>query len=87
MDVCQANGIFMIPTLWNGAVMGNDKTIDLFFDDDKLQSYLDNALIPMVKDLKDHPALGAWDIMNEPEGTIFFSFPLFLLHYLKKIEI
>lgn len=42
----------------------------LIKDEDKLQSYLDNALIPMVKALKDEPGLGGWDIINEPEGEM-----------------
>eukprot|EP00095_Tigriopus_kingsejongensis_P005362 maker-scaffold34_size539781-snap-gene-3.20 protein:Tk05362 transcript:maker-scaffold34_size539781-snap-gene-3.20-mRNA-1 annotation:"mannan endo- -beta-mannosidase" len=70
LDVCQSNGVFLIPVLWNGAVMRPQKYKDLFTDTEKLRSYLDNALTPMVEALKDHPALGAWEIMNEPEGSI-----------------
>ena len=55
--------------LWNGALMRQQKTKDLYYDDAKLQSYIDNALIPMVNGLKDHPALAAWEIINEPEGN------------------
>lgn len=32
------------------------------------QFYFDNALTPMVEGLKDHPALFAYEIFNEPEG-------------------
>eukprot|EP00095_Tigriopus_kingsejongensis_P005359 maker-scaffold34_size539781-snap-gene-3.21 protein:Tk05359 transcript:maker-scaffold34_size539781-snap-gene-3.21-mRNA-1 annotation:"beta- -mannanase precursor" len=70
LDVCQSNGVLLIPVLWNGALMRQQKYKDLFTDTEKLRSYLDNALTPMVEGLKDHPALGAWEIMNEPEGSI-----------------
>lgn len=33
------------------------------------QTYIDNALTPMVLGVKDHPALFAWDVFNEPEGV------------------
>ncbi len=32
------------------------------------QTYIDNALTPMVTGVKDHPAMFAWDIFNEAEG-------------------
>jgi len=70
LDECQARGIFMGLVLFNGALMRNQNTINLFWDESKLQRYIDNALIPMVEGLRDHPALGFWEVMNEAEGSM-----------------
>ena len=108
----QARGIFMGLVLFNGAVMRNQNTINLFWDESKLQRYIDkweyflfhcvscmsisvpslwvslwctttqytveilcmivlypialikllSALTPMVKGLRDHPALAFWEV-------------------------
>ena len=44
------------------------RSIDLFWDESKLTSFIDNMLVPMATALKDHIALLAWEIINEAEG-------------------
>ncbi|KAK3592555.1 hypothetical protein CHS0354_005617 [Potamilus streckersoni] len=66
------HGILVFPTLWNAAVKQSfHHHLDgLVKSTAKLQSYIDNALVPMVMALKDEPSLGGWDIINEPEGEM-----------------
>ena len=52
--------------LWNGALMRNQKVVDMVRDADKTQSFIDNALTPLVAALAGRNGLGAWEIMNEP---------------------
>src|SRR5690606_31038962 len=40
----------------------------LLTDDAVLQSYIDNALVPMVQALNAHEQLIAWELFNEPEN-------------------
>ena len=40
----------------------------LLTDNERLQTYIDNSLIPMVDSLHGHPAISSWEIFNEPEG-------------------
>jgi len=71
LDDARTRGILVFPTLWNGAVVQDaDKLKGLITDTGKLQSYLDHALTPWVNAVKDHPALGGWDIINEWEGFV-----------------
>lgn len=44
LDFAQSKNILVIFVLWNGAVLRNQNTINLFWDEPKLQSYIDNAL-------------------------------------------
>ena len=39
-------------------------------DDSKLQSYIDNMLVPMATAVKAHKGLLAWEIINEAEGLV-----------------
>jgi len=44
------------------------RSIDLFWDESKLTSYIDDMLVPMATALKGHKSLLAWEIINEAEG-------------------
>ncbi|KAK3093082.1 hypothetical protein FSP39_010853, partial [Pinctada imbricata] len=70
-DAKQQN-ILVFLCLWNAAVKQSfHKRLDgLIKDTNKLQSYINNALVPMVQALKNETALGGWDIINEPAGEM-----------------
>lgn len=44
LDAAQRNNLLVIFVLWNGAVAPKDSVMGLITVDDKLQSYIDNAL-------------------------------------------
>ena len=47
-----SKNVFIVLTLWNGALMRNDRYKNLFSDSAKLDSFIDNALTPLVEGLK-----------------------------------
>ena len=72
LDKARSRNIAVTIVLWNGATAlpSDDNLKNLFLDEDKLQSYIDNALVPMVTALSDKQALASWEIINEPEGNV-----------------
>jgi mannan endo-1,4-beta-mannosidase len=72
LDAAQKHNIFIIMCLWNAAVKPQ-QMLQLYHNEAALQSYLDKVLTPMAKGLANHKALGAWEIINEPVGSILQS--------------
>ena len=65
--------ILVFFVLWNGAVLNNYNAKVMLKDPVKLQSYINTVLTPMVLSLSNEPALGGWEIMNEPEGSLLIE--------------
>jgi len=70
LDVAYNNNILVNLVLWTGAGAMKPGLRGLVDDEDKLQSYINKALTPMVRKLSGKVALGSWEMMNEPEGSI-----------------
>ncbi|KAL7637770.1 UNVERIFIED_CONTAM: hypothetical protein RMT77_011381 [Armadillidium vulgare] len=70
LNTAQENNILVIFTLWNGAYVTNQNEVQLFLDDTKLESYIDNCFQEFASSVAGHPALGAWESINEPEGSV-----------------
>nr|AYM45055.1 putative endo-beta-1,4-mannase [Gecarcoidea natalis] len=70
LDTGQANNILVTLAMWNGAYLTNQPAIDLVWDDSKLDSYIENCLNSLMNTIGGHPALGAYEAVNEPEGSV-----------------
>ena len=70
LDHAASKNVFVILCLWNLAVKPQ-QMIHLYSPENqkKLDSYLDKVLKPMAMAFKDKPALGGYDIINEPQGS------------------
>jgi mannan endo-1,4-beta-mannosidase len=76
LDIAAEYHVFVVPSLWSFDMLRDNAerrppvqdNYRLLVEDAVLDSYIDNALVPMVRALNGHPALGAWELFNEPEN-------------------
>ncbi len=74
MDLAFDKNISLSMCLWSFDMLQNNQGQDpqvmkkLLEDSVNVQSYIDNALLPILELLGDHPAVFTWEIFNEPEG-------------------
>ena len=60
ISFAESQDVLVTLSLWTGAGMGNQKVVDMVRDADKTQSFIDNALTPLVAALAGRNGLGAW---------------------------
>ncbi|MES2278121.1 MAG: hypothetical protein V4592_18975 [Bacteroidota bacterium] len=74
VKIATAKKVYIIPTFWSFGMVINDATVtnytkyrDMINDVTKLQSYINNFLVPFVKRYANEPYVMGYDICNEPE--------------------
>ncbi|XP_066267580.1 mannan endo-1,4-beta-mannosidase-like isoform X1 [Branchiostoma lanceolatum] len=72
LSYARARNVLVFLVLWNGAHHGEfwERLQNLIWDDLKLDTYVEQALKPLAHALRNQRALGGWEIMNEPEGSL-----------------
>lgn len=75
LDLAQKQDVGLILCLWSfdmlrksNGKMVNARNIGILTVDSLMDTYIQNALIPMVDSLKSNKGIIAWEIFNEPEG-------------------
>lgn len=73
LDLAHDRGVIISMCLWSFDMLqnqGQDVNVMKQLIEDPLatRTYIDNALIPIIEELGDHPAVMCWEIFNEAEG-------------------
>lgn len=76
LDIAAEYGVLIVPSLWSFDMLRDNEerrppvrdNYRLLTEDAVLESYLQNALTPIVRALNGHPSLLAWELFNEPEN-------------------
>ena len=75
LSIAQENHIGLVLCLWSFDMLRTSfgETITarnklMLENETYLNAYIDNALIPMLEYIGDHPAIISWEVFNEPEG-------------------
>ncbi len=74
LDLAASKGVKMQICLWSFDMLKDQWASDpvanklLLTEDAYMNAYINNALVPLVEAVGDHPGLYAWEIFNEPEG-------------------
>lgn len=75
LDLAMERGIVVSLCLWSFDMLQSglsevvlERNKNLLEDEECLEAYINNALIPLVEGVKGHPAILCWEIFNEPEG-------------------
>ncbi|OHX64401.1 hypothetical protein NH26_22685 [Flammeovirga pacifica] len=76
LDIAYDHNVVLNLCLWSFDMLNtrdypievSQRARKLLEEENNIDAYINNALIPMVNGLKDHEALLSWEIFNEPEG-------------------
>ncbi|MBA7546922.1 hypothetical protein ES705_39323 [subsurface metagenome] len=75
LDLAYDRGMGIIMCLWSFDMLRSSNSDEIknrnrlmLTDSVYMQAYINNALIPMLETVGDHPAVICWEIFNEPEG-------------------
>jgi len=76
LDIAYENGVVVSMCLFSHNLLQNNQQTNptrnmLFLNDEEgVDSYIENALKPILDAIGNHPAVMTWEVFNEPEGML-----------------